>query len=877
MKNKIDEKFIKGFAENVIKKMEEIQGDWKKPWINPGGAGGWPKNLAGREYNGANALRLCFTSEMSGYGSGVWMTFNQAAENGVAVKKGEKSTPVWYYNIQYINKKEGKIISTKEYNGLSETEKGEYRSVPFLKWFHVFNADQTNIREVKPELLDKLEPPQKELPKDNTGKVVCEPMDRLIDEQSWICPIHVKEINDAYYSLTNKEINVPMKWQYESGEEYYMTTMHEMAHSTGDEAYLGRFKAGQGNGGFGSPEYGMEELVAEFSSSLAAVALGITPTISENNVAYLSAWIKTIKAEPTVLMDVLKDVNKATNMILEHVTRERERQENTSEERKTGEKAAEKNPLDGPTVKNAEEIAAKMARATQMAEERETIKAGSMLDAWHNIKDKHGDVIVLMRMRDHYVAFGEDAEKVARIAKTERIRYAGLDKGMLMTGFKSHALDSVLPNIIRQGERVAITDWIDQTPENKRIAKEIEDMILKKNQPDEVRLHAALIDGKVRVFMDGATDWVAEADRDRTLDPEEPHFKAASEDPYVAREIMLYIANCNDLTDDGKELLFAPIGLTKLQVDDQGIIHHLTSGPVAGGKDCVSEGYRVVPEMTLSEFYDLPDDTQENLNKIRVDAEENMWRARAELALAVKNGGPEEMAARREAYIHSLQLMQRETFNREAAERQADDIIQTERDKMKQNTEPIKNNVMEEKKTNNEEKKLKDGINIFKMETIGMYGINVVKDGVRSETHRLTKEDTQAYFDGLKGQPAEEFQRRKEALAAKYFAPKEEKKQHERTAAAPLPKIGDDVKSRLSEVSVFKMKDGVSYAVRGKVDGEQMGTTKISREDVAAFFEGYKGMSKEDQEMRRCELAAKYYGEELSQVQGEKVKSGLSR
>lgn len=43
------------FSEMMIRKIEKISKDWRKPWFTDGTLT-WPKNMAGREYNGLNAL-----------------------------------------------------------------------------------------------------------------------------------------------------------------------------------------------------------------------------------------------------------------------------------------------------------------------------------------------------------------------------------------------------------------------------------------------------------------------------------------------------------------------------------------------------------------------------------------------------------------------------------------------------------------------------------------------------------------------------------------------------------------------------------------------------------------------------------------------------
>ena len=70
-------------------------------------------------------------------------------------------------------------------------------------------------------------------------------LDALMREQKWICPIQ-QQVGDKAYHVRgeNGYIVIPKKGQFNSGENFYSTLLHEMAHSTGEPAYLNREKAG---------------------------------------------------------------------------------------------------------------------------------------------------------------------------------------------------------------------------------------------------------------------------------------------------------------------------------------------------------------------------------------------------------------------------------------------------------------------------------------------------------------------------------------------------------------------------------------------------------------------------------------------------------
>lgn len=521
-KSKKEENLAK-FAEMVIRKMEEISSDWKQPWVNVKGK--MPQNLSGRHYHGSNTLMLMMLQEKEGYELPVYMTYKQAKEEGIVVKKGEHGFPIALWESVIKNKETGEKITYEDYKKLSREEQEKYTVKPFTKFYHVFNVEQTTMKEMKPERWEELEArfKVKQEMKDDTGKLKCPELDQMLENQTWLCPIRSIESNQAFYSPGKDEITIPLKEQFEDGEEFYLTELHEMAHSTGAEGRLDRNLKG---GKFGNDEYAREELVAELTSAIVASNIGISPTINKNNIAYLNSWTKTLRENPKVILTVLGDAAKSAELIQKTV-------------------------------------------------------------------------------------LGEEA----------------LQEMEESTGAE-----------------------IDDTTEKTEVLKE----------------------------------------------------------------------------------------------------------------------------------------------------------------------GP-------------------------------------------------KNNVSD-MENENEKKTLKDGVSVFKMNS-GMYGINVVKDGERSATKKLSKEDVQAYFDGLKGQPKEEVDRRREELAAKYFSNAQNQEQNNaqkvRTAIKPLPTIDGTTRERIDRVSIFKMQDGKNYCVRAKIDGEQQLGVRVHPADIRAFFDGFKELSKEEQEGRKAELAAKYYKDEL--------------
>ena len=85
----------------MIAKIESMTESWQKPWIF--GQGGLPYNIvSGRNYTGTNILTLLILTEVKGYQSPVFVTFEQAKELGLQVRKGSKLFPVVFWKPFYL-------------------------------------------------------------------------------------------------------------------------------------------------------------------------------------------------------------------------------------------------------------------------------------------------------------------------------------------------------------------------------------------------------------------------------------------------------------------------------------------------------------------------------------------------------------------------------------------------------------------------------------------------------------------------------------------------------------------------------------------------------------------------------------------------------
>ena len=323
---------LERFTAMMIERMRQMkETGWKKGWIGgESGYAGLPQNVGGRNYSGSNSFFLQLHTAAMGYQLPVYLTFKQAHNLKAHVLKGEKAFPVVYWDM-LVKDRDGRRVSSDEYRAMTKEERQGLEAIPFVKSFPVYNVAQTNLAEMQPErmqkLLDRFKVPEL---RDTEGMYAHAALDRMVQTQQWLCPIQAdKRVDGAFYSPSQDRIVVPMKAQfnigsspeetYRGGMEYYSTMLHEMTHSTMTPERLNRETGGR----FGDPKYAKEELVAELTAAMISHSMRFDSKVTDNSAAYLDSWIGTLKQEPKFIVSVMADVNKASDLILDHVDKQR--------------------------------------------------------------------------------------------------------------------------------------------------------------------------------------------------------------------------------------------------------------------------------------------------------------------------------------------------------------------------------------------------------------------------------------------------------------------------------------------------------------------------------------------------------------------------
>ena len=249
-------------TDRIISELEQGTAPWVKPWsedcesYNP---------VSGTIYRGMNQLWL----GMMGLGrSNAWLTFKQASDAGLSVKKGSKGVPIIFWKQLSISKKDDAG------NDINAT-------IPMLKHYFVFNTD-----DIEGATFSK----QGGTLEGSIDSRVQSVIDRLQLANG------VQTASAAYYQATKDLIGMPALSSFRSLADYHATLLHEAVHATGHASRLDRKLANK----FGSEAYAFEELVAELGAAMLCMKTGIDGQLQ--HASYIESWLKVLKQDKNAII-----------------------------------------------------------------------------------------------------------------------------------------------------------------------------------------------------------------------------------------------------------------------------------------------------------------------------------------------------------------------------------------------------------------------------------------------------------------------------------------------------------------------------------------------------------------------------------------------
>lgn len=263
-----------------------------RPWLKPWAAGHTADRITaplrhnGMPYRGMNVLLLWGEAMEKGYRSAVWMTYKQAAELGAQVRKGEHGSLVVYAD---------RFTTTERSDSGEDIE----RSIPFMKAYTVFNAEQ--VDGLPAHFTTAPEPKG-------------EPLQLAEDAEAFFARTgaHFRHGGDkAFYAPSQDFIQLPPVDAFRDAESYAATKAHELLHWTGHTSRMAREFGKR----FGDTAYAREELVAELGSAFLCAALGITPEPREDHAAYLGHWLAVLKEDKRAIFSAAAHAQRAADYL----------------------------------------------------------------------------------------------------------------------------------------------------------------------------------------------------------------------------------------------------------------------------------------------------------------------------------------------------------------------------------------------------------------------------------------------------------------------------------------------------------------------------------------------------------------------------------
>jgi antirestriction protein ArdC len=255
------------------------------PWTAPVVGGGLPRNASsGRAYSGINIWATLYAGLANGYTSANWVTFKQALDLGLVVRKGQTATPILFMS---------KVMPR---GGLARPDDDTRRPYFIAKSYSVFNLDQLDERE--PGALGRIRH-RTESSFAHDPVAACEATIVATGAEIFHKPDMPGFATTPAYYAVDDFIVMPLRARFPSAAQYYATLFHELIHWTGHASRLDRDLGARFGAGV-DERYAAEELVAELGAAMLAHRFGFD--VVTYSAAYLSTWLDAMHENPSFLV-----------------------------------------------------------------------------------------------------------------------------------------------------------------------------------------------------------------------------------------------------------------------------------------------------------------------------------------------------------------------------------------------------------------------------------------------------------------------------------------------------------------------------------------------------------------------------------------------
>ncbi|MBB5704070.1 zincin-like metallopeptidase domain-containing protein [Brucella intermedia] len=273
----------------IIAAIEKGADTFQMPWHRTGTDTMSPVNIdTGNAYRGINIVSLWAAAHVRDFKTGVWGTYRQWQNAGCQVRKGEKSAVVIFY---------------KEFEHDDEDASDDQpRKRLMARASRVFNADQVDgyAPEASTPIVNQVSP--------------IEAADRFITATK----VEIRHGGEsAYYAPATDVIQMPPREVFHGSatstatEAYYSTLLHELVHFSGHESRCARLETVNPD----KDAYAREELVAELGAAFLCNQLGVTLEPRPDHAAYISHWLKILKADSKAIFQASSLATKAVDFL----------------------------------------------------------------------------------------------------------------------------------------------------------------------------------------------------------------------------------------------------------------------------------------------------------------------------------------------------------------------------------------------------------------------------------------------------------------------------------------------------------------------------------------------------------------------------------
>lgn len=277
---------------------------WTKEWSSDGSFLSAQNILSGTVYKGGNVLMCGYWMRRRGYTNNLWATEKQLRDNGYYVKKNSEqfrgfvslfAPKMAAFEDKDTGEKKSKMIGIRPFTVINFDPNliGETPNATMSVYERIAEWERANRPQLPSTLNARI---------DNAEKLI---QNYLGNESIQTVP------GEPSYSPSLDIIMMPKLEEFTSSQSFYVTYLHECAHSSGHSKRLDRLESTT----FGSEKYAFEELIAELTAVYLSAYLGLEYNL-ERHASYLGSWLKGLKSDLGYFVKAANAAQKAMEYIL---------------------------------------------------------------------------------------------------------------------------------------------------------------------------------------------------------------------------------------------------------------------------------------------------------------------------------------------------------------------------------------------------------------------------------------------------------------------------------------------------------------------------------------------------------------------------------